>query len=382
MKMTENKDKKENIFKLQYRQFITGNKPYFVFWFFPIFIIILFLFPFIVTRSSCMHLFDYSETGQIGDTIGGLTAPIIAILVAILTFFAFWVQVKANISQKEQFNKQDNDLKIERFENKFFEFVRFHRSNMEEMNIEDKFRGRLVFVELYKELRYCFYFIKHCINELPAGTNQNDLGFDLNDDENIIKIAYLIFNHGNGDESERLMIEPVRKLCSTYFIEILKAKIKDNQKYFEEHKDKYGMCVLVLDFGSDDKYNYSANYKPFNGHITRLGHYFRHLYQTVKYVSEFNKVDFTEKNRYDYLKILRAQLSSYEQILLYYNSLSYLGMKWLDPDHPYLITYKLIKNLPLPLADFGIKPETKFHDIIEKLKLKQDYLFEWQENLN
>ena len=44
-------------------------------------------------------------------------SPFIAIAAAILTFFAFWVQYKANEQQKI-------DLKVERFENKFYELLR------------------------------------------------------------------------------------------------------------------------------------------------------------------------------------------------------------------------------------------------------------------
>ena len=115
------------------------------------------------------------------------------------------------------------------------------------------------------------------------------------------------------------------------------------------------------------------------GHISRLGHYYRHLFQTVKYVDEYDKYNFDDKERYNYLKTLRAQLSSHEQILLYYNCLTSLGNIWLDKKHPYLIKYKMIKNIPLPIADFGIRPEEKFKDEIVELRAKGEELFEWHE---
>lgn len=43
---------------------------------------------------------DFSTTGQIGDTIGGIMGPFIAIAAAGLTFIAFWVQCKANIQRR------------------------------------------------------------------------------------------------------------------------------------------------------------------------------------------------------------------------------------------------------------------------------------------
>jgi hypothetical protein len=64
-------------------------------------IIILFLPP-ILTRATLIELFDYSDTGQIGDTISGITAPFINAIGAILVFFAFKEQIRANELIKEQ----------------------------------------------------------------------------------------------------------------------------------------------------------------------------------------------------------------------------------------------------------------------------------------
>ena len=73
-------------------------------------------------------------------------------------------------------------------------------------------------------------------------------------------------------------------------------------------------------------------------------------------------------------------------MLLYYNSLSRFGQPWIEIKNDdllssYLIKYKMIKNIPLSLADFGIKPEEKFKNEIEILHSKKppEELFEWQE---
>ncbi len=76
-------------------------------------LMILFLFfPYWFTTRSWFGI-DFSDSGPVGDTIGGILGPFIGIAAAILTFLAFWVQFKANEQQK-------NDLQIERFENKFY----------------------------------------------------------------------------------------------------------------------------------------------------------------------------------------------------------------------------------------------------------------------
>jgi hypothetical protein len=86
------------------------------------------------------------------------------------------------------------------------------------------------------------------------------------------------------------------------------------------------------------------NYKPFSGHASRLGHYFRHLYLTVKSVA--NSTIVTEyEERMRYLRILRAQLSNHEQILLFYNWLSEYGAPWENDTHAFFTEYCMIHNL-------------------------------------
>lgn len=73
------------------------------------------LLPFLFTLNG-FECFDFRETGQIGDTIGGTMGPFVAIIAGLLTFLAFWVQYKANEQQR-------NDLSIERFENTLFQMM-------------------------------------------------------------------------------------------------------------------------------------------------------------------------------------------------------------------------------------------------------------------
>mgnify|MGYP003578235044 FL=1 len=51
-------------------------------------IIVILLFPYLFTSFSFFGL-DFTDTGEIGDTLGGIMGPFIAIGAAIITFFAF-----------------------------------------------------------------------------------------------------------------------------------------------------------------------------------------------------------------------------------------------------------------------------------------------------
>lgn len=68
-------------------------------------IIFSFLSPIIFTSASTSDTFDFTETGQIGDTIGGILNPFIALAGVLLTFLAFYMQIKANQIQITQFNQ-------------------------------------------------------------------------------------------------------------------------------------------------------------------------------------------------------------------------------------------------------------------------------------
>ena len=54
--------------------------------------------------------------------------------------------------------------------------------------------------------------------------------------------------------------------------------------------------------------------------IEVFDHYFRHLYRIFKFVNESPLIE-TEEERYDYACIVRSQLSEYELLMLFYNSL-------------------------------------------------------------
>lgn len=68
-----------------------------------------------------------------------------------------------------------------------------------------------------------------------------------------------------------------------------------------------------------------------------LGHYFRNLYHIVKFVDNANI-----KNKKEYTNILRAQLSKYELLLLYFNCLSRNGS---EKFKPLVEKYSLLKNI-------------------------------------
>ena len=59
-------------------------------------VLFIIITPLVFTRDSFLSIFDFSDTGQIGDTIGGITAPFVNLIGAILIYLSFNQQVQAN----------------------------------------------------------------------------------------------------------------------------------------------------------------------------------------------------------------------------------------------------------------------------------------------
>ncbi len=84
----------------------------------------------VFTRPSFSSFFDFTQTGPIGDTIGGITAPFFNLLAAILIFISFRAQVKANSIQfialkeeREKSRKSEQQQQLTQALSKFeFEF--------------------------------------------------------------------------------------------------------------------------------------------------------------------------------------------------------------------------------------------------------------------
>ena len=86
-----------------------------------------------------------------------------------------------------------------------------------------------------------------------------------------------------------------------------------------------------------------------------------------------------QEKKCEYAKTLRAQLSDHEQLILYYNVVSNLGNSWLNQESNFIKRFRMIKNMPVPMADFSVLPHTKFAPEIEYWKSKGKSFFEWDE---
>ncbi len=309
-------------------------------------------FPFLFTQFSVFGL-DFNQTGEIGDTLGGILGPFVAMVAAFLTFIAFWIQYDANQQQRNLADQQRKDIKVERFEAKFYEMLRLHRANVDEMEITNErhqLRGRKLLMRMFYEFKFIYFAFKQ----------QSEEEFeDRFSPERIVELSFKLFLHGLGNNAKESVNEKLEgdelklfESVASYLETSVRLPMRDHLRT----SDPTGYFEYPITLTNGKSFTGKFLYQPFEGHTNRLPHYYRQLYQLAQFIIRDNSLELTHEQKYDYIRLIRAQLSNFEQLLLYYNSFAY-GRAWIRDN--ILTDYKLIKNLPLNQADFGVHPHQK-----------------------
>ena len=342
----------------------------------------------------------YDVTGQVGDFIGG----VIGTIFSGAGFYFLYVTL---IEQKDALENQKKAFERERLESKFFELIKMHRENVSEFNfnaikhienensiqIEKKeYEGKAVFNVIFKQFVICRNELEPLfrLNRVYEPKYRKELeneDFVKNNNINLILLAkidvcFCIVFFGVGSEGLILLKQKFKGRYKEKFINdvlnFISLKPAENNEILQKwnnvlNKSSKGKKIKITneilyrrhfnsfkDLDNEDNHiieNYHNKFiKYYGGHQFRLGHYFRHLFQTVKYINEKKELKYIEK--YEYVKILRAQLSTYEQTILLLNSLSTMGYSWeLKPernldlknynedDFKLITKYNLIKNI-------------------------------------
>lgn len=337
----------------------------------------------------------FSLNNSILDTANGILAPLIAATAVATTFLAFLVQYQANQNQR-------NDINRERFERKFYEQLRLHKENTYEVNIfNGAYVGRSAFIKMFSEFKDCYRITLEIFQENEMSREYRHLNII-----DVHEIAYQLFFFGVGKSSESFHS---KDLQFTPLINDVISKIEELHKAYNSY---YEYLVVRGKSIGNHPFEYQLGetrlkyiYRPFDGHVSRLGHYYRHLFHTVKFVARADEFDYQKPKKggnevvlakREFLKVLRGQISNHEQALLYVNSLWKPGKKWWAYENKesgkfeyYFLHYHILKNVPLNLCDGLMQPQFKFDqelrknfpdkkEVFYREKLKE--AFEWIED--
>jgi len=259
--------------------------------------------------------------GQLGSFVGGYVGAIFALTGVVLLFSTLKGQRIA--------------FTIQNFENKYFELIKMHRDNVAEIEIQGA-SGRKVFVLLLRELRCALEAIREIGRTHKQQLSQQEL----------LTVAYYCLFYGVGPNSSRMLKMSLSNFDEA-FIEAVEGTLNRSAIKDEYRKDR------------------NLGYVPFEGHQSRLGHYYRHLYQMIKYVDRQE----VQIDKYEYVKTVRAQLSTHEEALLLVNSLTPIGRNWWQDN--LIVKYRLVQNIPREFFDTSTELDT--------VKLFAHGYFEWQE---
>ena len=240
---------------------------------------------------------DLKETdrGTFGDMFGSINALFSGLALAgiILTILLQRKELKLQREElkdtRAEFETQNETLKLQRFENTFFSILNLHH-------------------QIVSAIDYRFYKSKEKeFSTLHAGLAMQT---KPEDKEAVTITGRDVFRH-----RFNLMI----------------ADLKQSPSKYEEIYLRY----------------YTAAQTDF-------GHYFRNLYRMIKLVDQADffydekKVTNEEifKLKYRYISIIRAQISDYELLWIFYNCISKNGI---EKFKPLIEHYSLLKNLPTNL---------------------------------
>jgi len=238
-----------------------------------------------------------AQRGTIGDMFGSINALFSGLALAgiILTIMLQRKELKLQREElrdtRKEFETQNETLKLQRFENTFFNVLNQHHQIVNAIDF-------IYYKNKEKEKKMNF---RSLTDEMKAPAEEKE----------VVKI--------NGRDVFRFRYNR------------LKIDISNNQNDYEK---------IYLNHYEDAQ--------------TDFGHYFRNLYRMIKLVDETDffydssKVSSREifEFKYRYTSIIRAQISDYELLWLFYNCLSINGN---EKFKPYIEQYSLLKNIPKAL---------------------------------
>lgn len=266
--------------------------------------------PFFLTsiQPKINSLLNWDNPSVIATVVSGITAPLLSAIAIWITFEAFWVQYEANLNQinisekqisisekqNESGEVQSQDLKIERFENRFFNFIKLLHDIEKDTYIPHIGSSK----QAYHFMFYEFKAICYQIITYEAYKNlKNRREYELNQ-------AFHLFINGVSKSSISRLSEDSKKVNL--------IEIKKMNEYLLKLQDKYlkkgNMPQYLKDYNNE-------GVRLFDGHRLHIVPFYRTFCMTLQYLYKAieDKVidDITL-----YRNILLAQFSEHEIALL------------------------------------------------------------------
>lgn len=312
------------------------------------------------------------DLGPVGDFIGGSTIAFFNLASVSLLVATLLIQKRELKETQKEYKVTNNTMKIQQFESTFFNMINLHHNILKEIELDERV-GRAVIQDMHSRLKKIYFtevfteFRNKIIEDIVLGESErlNRISENLYFEDKYKKYkedkAESFYYHNAGDEIE------ANKEWEK-FIEVLS---KGEDKEWEELKQKYTnhfrtyknnpmkcreLLIELVDVKlicSEEKLpeqiikireqffehplqdlKLKAFEKLYKDNENLIGHYFRNLYRIMKLIQTNRFADNendNEEEKRKYRGILRAQLSSNELLMIFYNVVySEKGKKFKD----------------------------------------------------
>lgn len=274
-------------------------------------------------------LADFGKLGAVGDYMGGTTVGLLSLASLLFVAAAMMMQKKElELQRKEvmatrkEYEITNRTMKKQSFDSTFFNMINLHRSILSEINYGNE-NGRKAIEELYETLKK--QYIEKTKNKwLHYFWNELDEEGKLT--KEVLDSHYIKISNLKSKTPETLHIKSLIEQYIIAYGDLDKAKnvlqALDNLNVinwrnfsfdFEYHEFETRPNYTIKNYYYEEFYKLNES---------KIGHYFRNLYRIVKYIEEYEfsgKNEINERERKEYRGILRAQLSKYELLMLFYN---------------------------------------------------------------
>lgn len=274
---------------------------------------------------------EMSQTGQVGDFIGGVIGSVWALAGVFLYFSALKLQQQELKSQRVEMATNQKLLDQQLFENTFFNLLKTQDSIRDSINARfyhisldktfklavtsDDVNGMNFFNRSIIEYRNLYNFVSsHNFKKASVCEIDEEVGFQL--DYFYDAVNDVIIDNEHYDD--------VKLWAINQYIGILYGSNENTFKTVHESKDEREYCAY-------------AYWLFFYKYEFCLGHYCRHFYNIIKYLDDYKQkllsqldsqsVDYEQEKKrindkiHHYFSFAQASLSSSELVMLYYNVL-------------------------------------------------------------
>lgn len=272
-------------------------------------ILICFL-PYLFTRD--FDIISFNDTGNIGDTIGGVTAPFLSFFGSILVFLALKAQIDANEEIKLQFQKQNQDQLFFRLIDNLHNRITNYSFNIPEGKGQMEIKSFEVLSFLIKKFRNemygeCTLFGRQLLAKIPEEIAENFYMRIIN--------ANNVLKEQDIKKAIELRNEIIKIDNFNDRWEFIKFYVDSNNYETSEQRNTLQSIGSVYFYKTPLEMRYTIYHNIFENNYREFGGFFDGYFNSLKYVLKF--IDDIKDNSF-FIDYLKNNLTSYEKAFIFY----------------------------------------------------------------